>query len=377
MKLLNIFLTFLIITVIVSCNTNTKKNSNEKYPGYKEITSRDPLKWPFSSGSIWNTPIGSDAEYVHAGIQVAEEKGMTVDEDIIVMKPDAEMMDVFINNAGWSREKSRCPVEGELLFSAPIPHDFIVSPETWDGATPNSGLAVLMPDGRTIKQTQPFANCEPNNMGTSKYMFPDQDLFGEGIYGAHGASGLSAIGGALRFDELMPESGPVRHALKVNLFAKKNYYYDEETKGYRWPAKSADGYAKGNYASLREDPVKALRIGSLLALPVWMEIDSLGLETEPAIILARAFRDYGAYVVDDTAWDVYAIITEWSPDGRFSDEFEKNWGFPFNIDGKDTPWGRDIDRIFTNLHVVDNNGPDSKGGGGEPVAPPAPELSHQ
>jgi hypothetical protein len=66
------------------------------------------LKWPFSSSSIWNTPIGSDADYVHAKIQVAEEKGMTVDEDIIVMKPNAEMMDVFVNNAGWNREKSRC-----------------------------------------------------------------------------------------------------------------------------------------------------------------------------------------------------------------------------------------------------------------------------
>lgn len=194
---------------------------------------RDPYKWPFSQNSIWNMPIGTGAEYVHAGIQVAQAKGMSVDEDIIVMQPDAEMMDVFINNAGWNRGKSRCPAEGKLLFSAPIPSGFIVSPETWDGATPNSGLAVLMPDGKTIKQTQPFANCEPDNIGTSRYMFADQDLYGDGMYGAHGASGLSAIGGALRIDELARESGPIRHALKVNLFAKKNFYYDEETKGYR------------------------------------------------------------------------------------------------------------------------------------------------
>lgn len=335
---------------------------------------RDPYKWPFSQNSIWNMPIGTGAVYVYAGIQVAQAKGMTVDEDLIVMKPDAEMMDIFINNAGWNRNKSRCVVEGGLLFTAPIPNDFIVSPETWDGTTPNSGLAVLMPDGRTIKQTQPFAHCEPDNKGTSRYMFPDQDIYGEGLYGAHGASGLSAIGGALRFDELTPQSGPIRHALKVNLFAKKNFYYDEETKGYRWPAKSADGYAKGNYASLRKDPVKALRVGSLLALPVWMNLDSLGLETEPAKILAEAFRNYGAYVVDDTAWDVYAIITEWSPDGRFADEFEKNWGFPFAIGSKDTPWGRDMDRIFANLHVVDNNAPESIGGGGNPLMPLAPPF---
>jgi hypothetical protein len=353
----------LLISVI--CFSAVKVNAQEF---------RDPYKWPFSQNSIWNMPIGTGAKYVHAGIQVAQAKGMTVDEDLIVMNPGAEMMDIFINNAGWNRGKSRCPVEGKLLFSAPIPSDFIVSPETWDGTTPNSGLAVLMPDGKTIKQTQPFANCEPDNIGTSRYMFPDQDLYGEGLYGAHGASGLSAIGGALRIDELTPESGPIRHALKVNLFAKKNYYYDEETKGYRWPAKSADGYAKGNYASLRKDPVKALRVGSLVALPVWMDLDSLGLETEPAKILAKAFRNYGAYVVDDTAWDVYAIITEWSPDGRFTDEFEKNWGFSFAIDSKDTPWGRDMDRIFTNLYVVDNNSPENIGGGGKPLVPLAPPF---
>lgn len=374
MKLFHLFVYISMFAAAATWNADTKKSSEKKYDDYPEITSRDPLKWPFSSNSIWNTPIGSDAEYVHARIQVAEAKGMTVDEDIIVMKPDAEMMNIYFNSAGWNRNKSRCLIEGDVLFSAPYPSGFIVSPETWDGATPNSGLAVLMPDGRTIKQTQPFAHCEPNNKGTSRYMFPDQDLYGEGMYGAHGASGLSAIGGALRYDELTPESGPIRHALKVNLFGKKNYYYDEETKGYRWPAKSADRYAKDNYSALRKDPEKALRIGSLLALPAKMDIESLNLETEPAKILAKAFRDYGAYVVDDTAWDVYAIITEWSPDGRFIDEFEKNWGFPFNINSKDTPWGRDMDRIFTNLHVVDNNGPESIGGGGEPIAPTAPEL---
>lgn len=335
---------------------------------------RDPVKWPFSSKSIWNTPIGSEAEYVHARIQRAEEKRLTVDEDLIVMRPDAEMMGIYENYAGWNREKSRCLVEGELMFKAPIPSDFIVSPDTWDGLTPNSGLAVLMEDGRTIKQTQPFANCTNSDSATSRYTFPDQDLYGEGMYGAHGGSGLSAVGGALRIHELSSHSGPIRHALKVNLFGKRNYFYDEVTEGYRWPAKRADGYAKGNYSTLRNDPVKAMRMGSLLALPAWMDLDSLGFETEPGAILARAFRDYGAYVVDDTAWDVYAIIAEWSPEGRFTDEFEKNWGFPFAISDKDTPWGRDIDRIFLNLHVVDNNGPNSIGGGGEPIAPLAPGL---
>lgn len=337
---------------------------------------RDPLKWPFSQTSIWNMPIGSNAVYVNAKIEKAMSRGMTADEDIIVMTPGEALVGIYINSAGWNRNKSRCEVEGDLLFSAPIPGDFVVSPETWDGLTPNSGIAVLMPDGRTIKQTQPFARCTHNGPATSRYVFGDEDIYGDGMYGAHGGSGLSAIGGALRYDELTPESGPIRHALKVNIYGKKNIYYDEKTKGFRWPAKRADGYAAGNYYSERSgDTVTALRMGALLALPAWMNLDSLGFETKPAKTLAEAFQNYGAYLVDDTAWDVYAMITEWSPEGRFMDEFEKNWGFPFNISDKSTPWARDMDRIFLNLHVVDNNSPESIGGGGSPRVPLAPAFT--
>ncbi|MDP3180556.1 MAG: hypothetical protein Q8M67_01935, partial [Bacteroidota bacterium] len=189
--------------------------------------------------------IGSNAKYVHAKIEKALAAGMTIDEDYIVMMPDAPLMDIAENFAGWNRNKGRCTVEGKVLFSAPVPQLWIVSPETWDGTTPNAGLAVLMPDRKTIKQTQPFAHCTAGQPGTSQYLFEDQDIYGDGLYGAHGGSGLSAIGGALRLGELTPTSGPIRHALKVNIYGKKNIYYDAETKGFRWPAKRADGYASG------------------------------------------------------------------------------------------------------------------------------------
>lgn len=352
----------MILLLICSC-TSTKKTENEF---------RNPLIHPFSSTSIWNMPIGSNAVYIHAKLEKA--KKITVDEDYIVMTPKAPLMDLYKSNAGWDKNKSRCEHNGEMLFKAPIPYDWIVSKETWDGIVPNAGLAVLMPDGRTIKQTQPFAHCDSGKVATSQYLFADEDIYGDGIYGAHGGSGLSAIGGTLRVGELTPESGPIRHALKINVFAKKNLYYDEETKGCRWPAKVADGYASQNYYIDRTLPkVKACRMGALLALPSFIDLDTLLFETKPARILAQAFQDYGAYIVDDTAWDVNAIITEWGPAGRFTEEFEKNWGFSM-VQDMDTPWGRDMEKIFSNLHVVDNNGPESIGGGGEPRQPLLPEL---
>ncbi len=360
---------FLLLLAFTTCFANSGKE------GEKNKT-RDPLKQPFRSTSIWNMPIGSAAVYVPANLEKATAQGMTVDEDIIIMKPDAPIIEIYTNHAAWNRDKDRCVIEGPLLFSAPVPVDFIVSPATWDGLTPNSGLAVLLKDGRTIKQTQPFARCVAGKNATSKYLFEDTDIYGDGYYGAHGGSGLSAIGGALRVGELVSEDQSIKHVLKINVFGKKNLYFDETTRGFRWPARRADAYAKSNYGTSRTKPVnKECRMGALLALPASVIIDDLNLETTPAKILAKAFQDYGAYIVDDTAWDVYALVTEWGPDGRVTDEFEKKWGFPLSVKEKDTPWGRDMDRIFLNLHIVVNNSPQSIGGGGTPRVPTAPPLT--
>ena len=358
---------FLVFSVVFCRSVYGQETPNEKR--------RNPLKQPFSSNSIWNMPIGRNAKYVPADFEKAMAAGMTIDEDIIVLKPDAPATEIYTNNSGWDREKDRCKKEGLLLFSAPIPNDFIVSKANWDGETPNSGLTVLMDDRRTLKQTQPFARCTAGDYGTSQYMFEDTDIYGEGYYGAHGGSGLSAIGGALRVGELISENKPIKHVLKINVFGKKNLYYDETTKGFRWPAKRADGYASKNYGTTRTKPVNVeCRMGALLALPPTIDLDKLNFETIPARILAQAFQDYGAYIVDDTAWDVYAIVTEWGPDGRVADEFEKKWGFSMKQSGKDSPWSRDMDKIFLNLHVVVNNSPQAIGGSGDTRVPRAPEL---
>lgn len=369
---------YLIFGALFSCGSKDTDSAPDNDPEILvevkvEPGTRDPLKWPFAQNSIWNMPIGSKAVYVHAKLEKASQQGMTIDEDYIVMTPDETLVDIYENFAGWDPNKSRCDVQGKLLFSAPIPKSFVVRPGTWDGRTPNAGLAVLMPDKKTIRQTQPFAFCDPNQSATSQYVFDNQDIYGPGLYGAHGGSGLSAIGGALRLGELSPTSGSIRHALKINLYGRKNIYYDSKTKGFRWPALRADGYASENYSKERTNPVvKECRMGALLALPAKMNLDSLGFETQPARILAEAFRNYGAYLVDDTGWDVYAIITEWGPNGRFTDEFEKNWGFSIAQSNKNTPWSRDMDRIFLNLHIVDNNSTNTVGGGGTARVPLAP-----
>lgn len=329
---------------------------------------------PFSHTSIWNMPIGSNAKYVHARLEPS--LGVSIDEDYIVLMPDETPITVYQNNAGWDPEKDRCIIEGDSLFSVPFPKSWMITSENWEGPTPNAGLAALLPDGRTILQSQPFAKCRPDIATSGEYQLINTvDIYGDGIYGSHGGSGLSAIGGTLRLHELTPTSGPIRHALKINLFANKNIYYDRPTRGYRWPARQSDGYAASAYYKDRTyESVPACRMGALLAIPPSITVESLELETRPAATIAQALQDYGGYVADDTAWDVFTFCIEWSPEGRFREVFKENWGFDCFQVNADTPWVRDMQKIFSVLHVVDNNAPNTIGGGGEPRVPLAAPI---
>jgi hypothetical protein len=319
-------------------------------PGGGPPGGREPLLWPFSRDSIWNLPIGASAVYVPANIQQATQRGMTTDPDVIILTPNATMTAVYYNSDGWSGG-SRCTPQGDVLFNAPIPGNFVVlgaGANNPDGLTPNYATAILMPDGHTLIQGQPFARCTANGPATMWWSVSN-DLYGTGVDGGHGGSRLSSIGGTIRLGELVPGS-VIRHVMKVNLYGLNNYYYDATTHGYRWPAGQADSCASSCYGGT----TPALRMGSLLAIPTSVNIDNLGLETEPAKILARAFQDYGAYAVDDTAWSVYAIETEFGPQGRVEDEFSAAWGFPIDPASKTVPWARDMDRLFGALNVVDN-----------------------
>lgn len=326
---------------------------------------RDPLKWPFDKTSIWNLPIHKEAVYVSAGIKDAA--NFEVDEDIIIMKPNEPGMNIETNYAGWSAGgDARCSDQGPVLLqNMPIPRDYIYSPSEWHGATPNAGASILMPNGKIV-QTQPFAKCS-EDLATSLYTWQEGcELTGECIAGAHGGSHLSAVGGTLRVGELT--AGIIRHVLKINLWGKENFYNGDG--GRRWPAPKADGgFNDPSHPNYYGGTNPEMRIGALLALhkDVILESlsnNSLGLETEAALIIARALQDYGAYTVDNTAWDTYAIISEVGPEGRVSDEFKALYGYDMNYYGNpNSAWARDIKKLFANLYVISNNTETTVGGG--------------
>jgi hypothetical protein len=359
--------------------TGVKGQKNILIKNQYKTEARDPYLWPFAQNSIWNMPIGSNATYTPANLEMPTKGMLTLDEDYIVLTPDVPDMKVYWCSVRWG-EGDRCTPNQPLNLQAnvPIPQSFVVSPTTWDGGKPNAGIAVLLKDKKTIWQSQPFAHCTQGGDATTGYVYADnQDLYGQGYYGSHGGSRLSVLGGSIRNHELSPTSGPIRHAIKMNICGKKNLYYDVVNKGFRWPALAADAAAPTDYGKDRTTPaVPDCRIGALMAIPAKVTIESLSLETQPAKMIAQALQDYGGYVVDDTGWDVFAIETEWGPNGRFRDEFKKNWGFDFVVSmsqATSTPWGRDIVKIYKALNIVTNNSATSIGGGGTPrqeLAPP-------
>jgi len=321
-------------------------------------------------------PIGSNAKFVAANLN-ANPGGdewapmPQIDDEIIILKPDAPQVSVNYSDAGWTG-KNRCSATGGELFRAPIPSNYVL-PNNGE----NNSAAVLAADGRTIIQTQPLTRCSTGGSATAIVKFPDQDIYGKGHGGAHGGSALSAIGGSIRIGELRPgQTGP-RHALKVNVYASEALARcTSYANCYRWPATAADSYAVGHYGTEAPSNVPSgMKMGALLAIPGTVNIDNLGLETEPGRQLAWTLQNYGAYIVDDTWGPSFAINAETGPDGDKRTEFRKDYGFDmFQRVNANSPWTRDMQRLMRALHLVDNNGPDSVGGGGTPRQPLAPAF---
>ena len=302
---------------------------------------------------------------------------------------------------------ANCFCHCEVLPDAPafakklhLPYEFVTNRS--DGCAGNNGLAMLQPDNITVIQTQPAYRCTRGGPLLSKSganasvgcpnghpLAVDITSSGpETALGAHGGSGLSAIGGVIRLHEIGKDAPPIAHALKLELFAHEYYFGGGKAKRrlqppsssnggrtqYVWPATGSDSYTwetcKPKSRCLAYGGTNQyLAPGSLLALPagVAKQLRST-LRTEPARRVADAFRDFGGYIVDDTASDSASLTWE----SGASEAFEQEYGFPLDTAGGD--WYKDLVEIFQALHIVINNKPGSVGGGGTPRVAPLPPL---
>lgn len=326
---------------------------------------RDPIQQPFAANSIWNTPIGSGAQFVPANFRLPD-NGYGPEENVIIMTPDAPLKTIqTMSGGGWGGgQQGRCNLDGGSLWGGkqlPVP-DSLVTLNVLGGGTPNASSAILDRDGETLYSSQPFTICAPGGAAISKYDYGQDNIkTGNGILGAQGGSGMSSLGGAIRISE-MRAGYRIPHALKLVIYGIENI--SRSGNGYRWPAVKADSgwndpCTEGSNAYCGNNP--ALRMGALLALPPSVDINSLGLQAESSKMVARAMQEYGGYVVDNSAYSYNHIALEWGPAGSGPEKFATIGGFN----------RADLDKIFSRLAVVDNNGPGSVGGGGTPTAPTA------
>jgi hypothetical protein len=362
---------------------------------------RDARQQPFASDSIWNTPIGSGAQFVPSKVSPTPGQYLPdpklpdqtwadmphLDHENIVLHPEAaplsvEYTHVGIGTANKCAPTNDAPPNAPFPMLLPIPADYVVPSNNGNGST-----TILKADGHTLAQMQPFALCTAGGPATSKVWFADADLFKDGRVGAHGGSKLSALGGSIRVGELRPLQHAPRHAIKVNVYSQEVFHDCGPDVGitcYRWPASSADGKAPTQYGIAPGiTPPLGMKMGALLAIPPSVDIGALGLRTDPGRQLAWTLQNFGAYVVDSTGGAAFGLNVEdgafRAPNGEYlakDDEFDDDYA-PLTMHSRvrtNSDWSRDIQTLVSNLYLVDNNGENAVGGGGMPRQPFLPPL---
>jgi hypothetical protein len=112
---------------------------------------------------------------------------------------------------------------------------------------------------------------------------------GDGLGNYGRGSGLPPLGGLIRLGEL---NAGINHAVSIAMISSRF----SSANHFRWPAASADSYAEFGY----NGPDPNYTIGTLLAIPKTVDLNSLTWNTNQGLILAQAAQAYGFYIVDSS-----------------------------------------------------------------------------
>jgi hypothetical protein len=343
---------------------------------------RSAFEWPFSSQSVWNTPIGAGALFSPANLFSPGRTPINfvrIDQVYIVNASARDPLVPWYNQGHWGKPRDEahyCNITGPLVTHLHFPADLNFSRY---GENACSGL--LQPDGRTLLTPHPLYVCSPGGPILALQGPPGQqqaDIFSDtGNLGGFGGSGLSAVGPAIRMGQMLPSAPPISHALAMELYGH-NYYFRPPTGNFsqcfRWPAVQCDGDFDCVHTPLTcyNGTNALLTPGALLAVPpaAYQRLKAT-LQTVPARRLLEALAGYGAYIVADSCGDVNFV-----GELGMQDEFLKAYGFDFNVlvEPVLSPWASDLIDLLRALEIVANNNPSTPGGGGTPGRPPPPPF---
>jgi hypothetical protein len=281
--------------------------------------------WPFASSSPWNTPIGASA---HFASSTSDPRYGDLTDAFVAINAQTWSMSTYVASAS---DPVRTVTSHAGTWQYRIP-DNAVAAGPADG---DRHLLVIDPTGSYVDECW-LATKQADSSWWCEYHVRN-DLRGSGVLdGGVRAYGGSALAGLIRTWEI--QQGKIGHALAMAVPRRDMKH------GPVWPASSEDGGA--TYGG-------SLPMGSLVAIPRSVDLSSLGL-SPGGLTIAKAMRDYGAYLVD--ASENFTLFAEPSAEGILSGA------------------RADLDKIRAQLRVVTNNSPSTPGGGGAPIAASAPSL---
>ncbi len=285
---------------------------------------RNPYLWPFSSTSIWNRPLGSEADYVPI-----PGKGFL---------NDGPLRDAVRSRrpymGGPNDRLRRVWVNGEALADARLAENNLPGTRLVDS------VVLLQRSRRDALELRDVAVRADGDLEVRA--ITRTDLAGPGTGDSKNEAtpfGLSNLGGLLRTGEL--EQG-IHHALSARtsrerLGGRRSFQQPDTT----WPATGGDSPS-----------TDLLKVGTLLAIPPEVDIRGLFGESGPAYELARAMQDYGVYITGFIDAPFVLLADENGP--KALDEY--------------------LTLLIPHLKVVINNSPAP---GGDARAKPAPALLNE
>ena len=250
-----------------------------KFRSAAEIFLKDGTISPATDG-FWRQRMPPTVRYQPANLNAAAAL-FDLNYNVITSNRDP-LTDVYLP-ASWEHRSGGT----QWLDRVRFPRDFLL-PDAGRNNTPNNPLCTV---NRDTKQSQCFNSVARPASGSPIYAYRS---------GSHGGSGLSGgdiTGAALRKQR-------VEHAIGILIWGRR--FLSFHRGGFTAPAVRADNYASSTYGG----QTKSLVMGAHLALKPDDTPKKLGVSCQNLVPVIQALKDYGAYVVDDSAWDVVYISTD-------------------------------------------------------------------
>lgn len=361
------------------------------------MAGRSALTWPFAVGSWPNQPVGTGATYTNAKL-AARTAATAVKSQEIAMgmdqtQPTTEIFQTVENGNRCGPTTPYSPIE-----QVPFNQSLIV-PSSTDNY-PNVFLGALTDGSGNLRyEGGYFAHCTNGGTAGAGHFGQRGTIVDNAVGGGSGGSGVSTLGGTIRYLEFTNGTDGstatvggftfpcIRHCLRIDL-ACSDMGQGLDGNGFVWPANKADGgynqVGNNNYYS---GSVPSLVNGALLAIPQTVNLNTLGLTTNPGKQLAWTLQNFGCRTCNTQHGSVWAICTEWSvsssgslqrvaiapPLTDTSSEFFGLFGFPMYASAT-AAFGADMNILITNLYVVSNDSETNIGGGGTPLTYGAPAF---